>query len=209
MKIRKIILMFIILLPNFFKLFIYKKFFKWEIGKNVHIGFSFIDSQNVLIKDNAKIGNFNEIKHLKYLELGENSNIGNLNHISGNGYKNNKWENNLSIGDKVDVTSGHVLDVGGGIYIGNNVTIAGIYTQIWSHEKNLVENQFITKPVHIGSNVYIGSSALIAPGAVIPSNTVVGLGAVVPAKLQITAGSIVVGNPAILKNKKVAILQKN
>lgn len=82
-----------------------------------------------------------------------------------------------------------------------------MYSQIWSHEKFLEKGIYITKPVYIGSNIYIGSNVLLAPGATIPSNCVVALGTVVPAKLKSYEGSLIAGNPACVKNKKLTISQ--
>ncbi|MFC0906367.1 acyltransferase [Clostridium sp. MT-14] len=203
---RRFILLIIIFAPNVFKIFIYKKVFKWEIGKNVHIGLSYVDAKKVLIKNGTQIGNLNVLKDLKYLELGKNNKIGNLNRIVGSNYKG--WANTFICGDYCGITSRHILDSGGGIYINDSVVIAGAYTQIWSHEISLQDNELIPKPTHIGTNIYIGSSALLAPGVTIPSNSIIGLGTVVPSKFKCEEGSLIVGNPACVKNSKIVALSK-
>lgn len=198
---RKLILVLSMFLPNYIKILIYRNFFGWVIGSNVKIGFSLLNVKKINIKDNSKIGNFNIIKGIKLLDIGERTTLRNFNHIAGSGFSS-EWYNSFIIGNNVEITNGHTFDVGGGITIGDNTTIAGMFSQIWSHEKSVVENQYIQKGVFIGSNVYIGSNALLAPGVNIHSNTVVGLGAVVPSKTVSRDGSLLVGNPAVDKKWK-------
>lgn len=195
--IKKIILLLAVILPNVLKISIYKRLFKWEIGDNVKIGLSYIDCDKVIIKDNAKIGHFNRIRTLKHFELGEKSTLGKLNRIFGGNYEN--WVDTFIVGDGTGITSNHIFDSGGGIFIGDRVIIAGISSQMWTHSVNLEENIFVTKPITIKSRVYIGSSVLLSPGVIIPSRTTVGLGAVVPSKFSCAEGSLVVGNPACAK----------
>lgn len=189
-------LLLIIFFPNPIKIFIYKYIYGWKIEKNVRIGLSFIDAEKVILKRNVRIGHFNTIKQLKRFEIGENSSLMNHNRFI-NGKE--KWDNAFIVGENCGITSRHLFDSGGGIYIGNDVIIAGAATQIWSHE---VRKGTIPRPVYIGSNIYIGASVLIAPGANIPSNSIVGLGTVVPSKLVAEEGSLIVGNPAQTKKRK-------
>jgi len=53
----------------------------------------------------------------------------------------------------------------------------------------------------IGDNCVIGMGAILLNGAVIPKNCLVGAGSVVGANLEIEEGSLVIGNPAIVKKK--------
>lgn len=199
MLLRKLTLKSIVYFPNVAKIFVYTKIFKWEIGKNVKIGLSYIDCQNVVIEDNVKIGKNNDIRNLKYLKLGKNSSMDYSNHIHGGKYED--WNNTFIVGENCGITSNHHIDCGGGVYLGDSVIIAGSSSQIWSHEVNLEKNIFVTKPVHINSKVYVGSSVLLSPGVKIPSNTTIGLGTVVPSKFKCEEGSLIVGNPACAKQK--------
>lgn len=204
-KIKKVLLFVVIFLPNPLKKFIYKHLLGWTIGKGVSIGLSYIEAENVVLMDNVKIGHFNIIKGLKFFHLGVNSKVNNFNRFNG---INKDWDNTFKAGNYCGITSFHVFDSGGGIYIGDNVTVGGYSTQIWTHEISLQQGKIIPKPVHIGSNTYIASSALLAPGSTIPSNSVVGLGAVVPGKLKCDDFSVIVGNPAIAKKKEFTVVKK-
>ena len=53
------------------------------------------------------------------------------------------------------------------------------------------------RPVHIGSNVWIGGGALILPGVIVGDNAIVGAGCVVTR--NVPAGATVYGDPSRLK----------
>jgi carbonic anhydrase/acetyltransferase-like protein (isoleucine patch superfamily) len=53
----------------------------------------------------------------------------------------------------------------------------------------------------VGDNCVIGMGAILLNGAVIPKNCLVGAGSVVGANLEIEEGSLVIGNPAMVKKK--------
>ncbi|MCB0321087.1 MAG: acyltransferase [Bdellovibrionales bacterium] len=66
------------------------------------------------------------------------------------------------------------------------------------HESHL-NWSFSTAAIQIGSDVWIGAGAMILKGAQIGNGCVVGAGAVVP-KGVYPPGSLIVGNPAVVKN---------
>ncbi|MDF2519245.1 MAG: hypothetical protein K0R59_4541 [Sphingobacterium sp.] len=190
------ILLISIFFPNPLKIFIYKKFLGWKIGKNVHIGMSYINVDNLIFHDNVTIGHFNIIKKLKKIEMGQNSGMFNFNEISG-GEK--EWENYFVTDHDCKITSKHHFDAGGGIQIGFDVIFAGCYSQVWTHELNFKTHLLITRPVIIGSNIYIGSKVGLSPGTSIPSHSVIAMGSIVPRKIDCDEWSLIAGNPAEFK----------
>lgn len=53
----------------------------------------------------------------------------------------------------------------------------------------------------IGDNCLIGMGAILLNGSTVPKNCLVGAGSVVGANLKIEEGSLVIGNPAVVKKK--------
>jgi acetyltransferase-like isoleucine patch superfamily enzyme len=70
----------------------------------------------------------------------------------------------------------------------------------WATLADKQENPIVSKPVKIGSNVWIGESAIILKGVTIGDNSVVGAGTIVTK--DIPANTIIVGN---LENKIVSV----
>lgn len=58
----------------------------------------------------------------------------------------------------------------------------------------MLRNMHIHKPIHIGSNSFVGLGVIILPGTVIGDNVIVGAGAVVKGNLE--SNNIYIGNPA-------------
>lgn len=92
---------------------------------------------------------------------------------------------------------------GGGIWIGDNVFIGpscGLYTAVHPllpSERN--RGLELTKPIHIGSDCWLGASVVVLPGVTIGEGAVIGAGSVV-AK-DIPPHTIAVGNPARVMRK--------
>jgi len=55
-----------VFLPLPIKLSLYRRLLGWEIEENVKIGFSYIESDHVIIGKNAVIGNLNIIRCVKF-----------------------------------------------------------------------------------------------------------------------------------------------
>jgi acetyltransferase-like isoleucine patch superfamily enzyme len=83
------------------------------------------------------------------------------------------------------------IEIGDNVLIGPNV---GIYAASHPvhHELRILEYEFAF-PVHVGSNVWIGGSAVINPGVTIGDNSVIGSGSVVTK--DIPSGVVAAGNP--------------
>jgi len=94
-----------------------------------------------------------------------------------------------------------LIDYGGNVSFGENVKIGyGVVIISVSSITGSDGEKLIKKPVDIGDNVEIGSSAVILPGVTIGNNSTIGAGAVVTT--DIPSNSIAVGIPArVIKRK--------
>jgi acetyltransferase-like isoleucine patch superfamily enzyme len=189
------------LLPNFLKLLIYRNVFGWKIGRDVKIGFSYIESRDVCLGDRVKIGHFNIIRNLKSLQIGRNTCISNFNSIFGVSFED--CQSALEIGQSVNFMSHHFLDVGGKITIGDYVVFGGRNTQVWGHSLRYTNGQLAFKPIDVtvGKNAYIGARATLV-GCTIPDRTVVGAGSVVTKQFAPEpCPYLIAGNPATIKKR--------
>lgn len=105
---------------------------------------------------------------------------------------------NIHIGNDVFINFGSVMldvvriEIGNGCQIGTNVQIlAADHPRDPALRRQALESG---KPVRIGTNVWIGSGAIILPGVTIGDDSIVGAGSVVTR--DVPAGATVVGNPA-------------
>ena len=144
---------------------IYRFFSGWgKIGKNFKIGFgSYIDTEQICIGENIVIGNMVRIKYLDKFEMGDNSSIGSSTIICGSCEANKFTERNFICGKNVDILCSHYFDVVAPVEIGDNVTIAGKWTQFYTHSFDLIRNR-LDGSIKIGNNVYIGAGCLINLG---------------------------------------------
>ena len=94
----------------------------------------------------------------------------------------------------------------GKITIANNVLIGPgvvICSQNYNHieiDTNINKQGYITAPVIINENVWIGERAVILPGVTVGSNSVIGAGSVITQ--NIPSNCIYAGNPAKLIRKR-------
>jgi maltose O-acetyltransferase len=102
---------------------------------------------------------------------------------------------NLSIGKNTIVNQKCRLDGRGGLTIGDNVSIsAEVCILTASHDMQSSDGDGITSPVIIEDYVFIGTRALILPGASLGKGCVVGAGSVVTR--PVAPNTIVAGAPA-------------
>lgn len=100
----------------------------------------------------------------------------------------------LEIGDNVYINSGTIVTVREKVIIGDGALI-GPGVVIFDNDHAIVDgrvcdNKFVTAPVIIGKNVWIGAGAMIFKGAVLEDNCVVAAGSVV--KGHVKSGTIFV-----------------
>tara|TARA_R100000789_G_scaffold75378_1_gene70979 strand:- start:1069 stop:1668 length:600 start_codon:yes stop_codon:yes gene_type:complete len=178
---------------NWLRIFLYKTFFQYEIGKNVRIGKSFILCKSVKILENSIIGDNNFI-FCKSLSVGANAKINSGNTIMG------KAE--FSIGENSRIINDHYFDLSNNISIGNNSWIAGKSSQFWTHGSIHTKKGNKDLSIIIRDNIYIGSKACFAPGVKIESLNLIGLGSVVHNSVS-HIKNIIVGNPAEIIKKNI------
>lgn len=158
---------------------LYKFFMRKQIGKNFKIGFgSYIHSKDIEIGDNVCIGNMVRIKFLDRFKMGNDSSIGSSTIICG-AYDYNKFQERQFIcGDDVGILCSHYFDVVAPVMIGNDVTIAGKWTQFYTHSFDLAPNR-LDGAIKIGNHVYIGAASLVNLGVTVCDNVVIQGGCVV------------------------------
>ncbi|MFA6005281.1 MAG: acyltransferase [Patescibacteria group bacterium] len=117
---------------------------------------------------------------------------------------------NISIGDNVMLARNVDLYGFGGLEIGNHTAI-GAYSAIITHNhiftdnnKPILEQGHKREKVTIGTDVWIGTHAIILPGVTIGNGAVIGAGAVVTK--DVPKYAVVVGNPGKIvkyRNSKI------
>ena len=175
----------------------------WVIDDKARIGFSVVYADNLVMKNGAKIGNFNKVLGLKRLVLDESAEILTLNSITGSKYFS-ELGCELVIGKSSLILRSNVIDVTGVVSIGNDVVFAGVSNQLWTHGFDVLRNKVVGN-VTIGDCVYIGSSTIINPGVKICNNVLLGVNSVVTKDICISG--FYVGSPAKLKNTNNVFLE--
>ena len=94
----------------------------------------------------------------------------------------------LEIGDNVFFNSGCILTAREKISVGEG-TIFGPGVMVFDNDHamrdgRVLDNEFVTAPVTIGKNVWVGAGALILKGAVLEDNCVVAAGSVVKGRVR-------------------------
>ena len=142
-----------------------------------------------------KIDRYLQIEGYRALKLGNDVTLYGGSHFVA------RHSSPISIGANSHVGRNSVLSGLGGISIGENCAISSgvaIYSITHDIESNpigpVIENPVKKTAVRIGNDVWIGTGAVILPGAVINDHAVVGAGAVVTKEVE--AWSIVTGIPA-------------
>jgi acetyltransferase-like isoleucine patch superfamily enzyme len=200
---RKIILLFSIVLPSSLKKLLFRYLLGWKIGNNVKIGFSYINSKKVVLGNDVTIGHFNVIHKLKNLEIADRCYIANFNQFFGNYREEAKWTTEIILAEKVLIMSHHFMDVAGTITIGSNTTIGGRDTHFWTHSRILEQGipKLVPMNIKIGNNVYIGARTTLI-SCDIPDWAIVGAGSLVNKSFSQESNPVLIaGNPATIKKR--------
>lgn len=111
--------------------------------------------------------------------------------------------NNITIGNKCSPGSNHgqYIQAVNPIIMGDNVLMGpGLKIISANHDPCDFTKHIKTKPIKIGSNVWIGANVIILPEATIGNNVIIGAGSIVTK--SIPSNSIAVGNPCRVITKK-------
>jgi putative colanic acid biosynthesis acetyltransferase WcaF len=128
-----------------------------------------------------------------------------------------KIGSNVLIRPGVRVTYPWNLMIGDYVWIGDNVTLYSVaeisigshsvvsqeaYLCAGTHDYRDVSFRFVSAPIQIARECWIGARAFIGPGVEIAHASVIGAGSIVMKKVD--AGTIVAGNPAIVVGRRTA-----
>jgi acetyltransferase-like isoleucine patch superfamily enzyme len=200
---------FAVLLPGLLKTLYYRHILGWRIGKNVRIGLSYIVASDVTIGDNVQIGHFNIIKGLRHLHLGSGTFIGRWNRITAQRPHDLPFPCSFSTGPRCWIMTRHFIDACGTIELGENVSIAGHQSTVWSHSRHVGHVDHIKHlNVIIHDRAYIGGNSVLV-GCDLPRRCVVGAGSVVSGKFEEEEFRLLIaGNPAsIVKRYEIPVVE--
>lgn len=150
-------------------------------AKNINIGyFNKIVANEIVAKENVKIGKFNRIYFIKKIALCSNSIINTSNQIIGTRNYFTPYNDTFyfELGEASIITSYHYFDCSCKIIIGSNVVFGGRNSEIWTHGFDYKRTMILSN-VNIGNNIYIGSGSKILQGTTICNNVSIGAGTVV------------------------------
>jgi acetyltransferase-like isoleucine patch superfamily enzyme len=188
------------LLPNALKVPIYRHAFGFRVGRNVRIGLSLLDADELELADGARVGHGNLILRTRRVVLGGDAEIGYCNVLrGGDEIRLGRWatvlrfnvlnsipdndatgptDPRLWLDDGAFVVSGHRIDFTDRIRIGKNVIVAGRNSSLWTH------NRQATRPIDIGDFCYLGSEVRLAPGASLGDWSILAMGAVLSGQAE-------------------------
>ena len=206
-KLLKWLSLVVVLLPSRIKLMVYRRVYRYSIGRDVYIGLSWIWVGRLQLGDNVQIGHFNRFKNIPAVEIGDYTVIGTGNTFTSSSEFTNdvamRARGNkpiLIIGEHCGISLVHYFDVQDRVEIGAYTTIAGKGSDFFTHYLDVVSSTQSAKPIRIGKYCIVGSSTCFTPGARIADYCVVGMGAVVTREHQETH-CMIGGNPAVMIHK--------
>jgi hypothetical protein len=154
----------------------------YKIDRTARIGFSLICPKHLDMGPRAMIGHLTLCKYgVESLSLGEGALIGNLNWITAaprNKGRHFRDETNrrpeLIVHEQAAITNRHFIDCTSAVSIGRFTTVAGGRSIILSHSIDLVNCRQTSSPISIGEYSFVGTAAVLLPGAALPDYSVLG-----------------------------------
>jgi acetyltransferase-like isoleucine patch superfamily enzyme len=191
---RLAVLAVIAFLPSLLKRPLYRWFFGYRIGRDVHIGLALLDADRVELGEGTRIEHLNLVLRVSQFVTGRQVRIGPLNIIRGgervflgdyasvmrlnvlNAIPDHDCTTNpvsiLEVGAGTVIVSGHRVDFTDRVTIGRGVIVGGRSSSFWTHTRQE------TAPIRIGDYCYLGSEVRLAPGAALPERCILALGSV-------------------------------
>ena len=158
------------------------------------------------MKQYAKIGHLTYIGRINNFSMGLNSVVGHLNWISGLNKASKAFQYSIDrqcemvLADNVSITSKHLFDCNGGIYIGEYTTVAGHHTTFLSHSIDVEINRQTAGPIIVGNFCFISTNCILLKGSILPSYCVLAAGAVLNKKYT-RQYTLYAGVPATIKKE--------
>lgn len=179
---RLLISVFLLILPWFLRRFLLIKLFGYQLHPTARIGFSIVVVDRLRMGERSRIGHFDFIFNLEFLELGKEAVIGRGNWITG--YRPKKGSTHYShrpdrissviLEEGAAIVINHFFDCTDAIRIGKFSTLAGYGSQFLTHAIDLEENRQDCQPIEIGKYCFIGTDVVILRGARLPDYCVLG-----------------------------------
>ena len=136
----------------------------------------------------TSIGNFNIFKGPICVSLLEKSGVSKNNKFRRANSPISYGKSRLELGENSFIVSNHFLDLTRTITIGDNSILAGIRSQLWTHGYYHADTGSdrirIDGEIHIGDNVYIGSSCIFNPGVKVSNAIHIGAGSTISKNLE-------------------------
>jgi acetyltransferase-like isoleucine patch superfamily enzyme len=165
--------------PWKFRRFLYNKIMGYKLSKTSFIGYSIINPNYLEMGENSRIGNLNIIKGLDKVVLENNAVIGKMNQISGYPssekiyfQKNPKRFPELILGKHTHITNRHIIDCSDKISIGDFTIVAGYRSQLLTHEIDFIDSKQTASPISIGKYCFISTDCTLLKGAVLPDYSI-------------------------------------
>ena len=184
-KVKLVFAALISILPfNFLRVFAYRFFLRYKIGK-AKIGLGTIISVDEAEIGSCKIGWGNLFVGPMKMKIGDGSSIYYRNifscgfWITREEHADDGYARNLLIAEKTLISSQHYIDVAGNFSLGADSWIAGFGSQFWTHGAGIADHD-----IFIGEHCYIGSAVRFSPGSSVGDNTLVAMGSIVTKKFD-------------------------
>jgi acetyltransferase-like isoleucine patch superfamily enzyme len=172
-----------------------RRWLRLTLGYRLHptsrIGFSLLLPTVLTLGEHSRIGNLNVCRRIDALTLGPHAIIGSANWIAGTPSHDPTFYSHLPdrradfvMGEHSALTNRHYVDCTAGVTIGHHSTVAGVGSQIFTHEIDIADSVQEARPLVIGAYSMVGTGTILLAGSRVPDHSVIGAGSVVATPLQ-------------------------